>query len=103
MSYVHDIGGLHGFGPIPGIGDDQDFHAAWEARLFAIVRSLIQNGAFTGDEFRHATERMEPGQYLAAGYYQRWADAVERLCVEKGLLTEDERSAVLAAMDEAPA
>jgi nitrile hydratase subunit beta len=103
MSYVHDVGGLHGFGPIPGIDDDEVFHAAWEARAFAIVRSLIHNGLFNFDEFRHAVERMEPGQYFTSGYYERWVAAVELLCVEKGLLTEDERDAVVAAMHADPA
>jgi nitrile hydratase accessory protein len=101
MSYVHDIGGLHGFGPLPGIDDELNFHAAWEARAFAIVRSLIHNGAFTWDEFRHAIERMEPGAYFASGYYERWTAAVEQLCVEKGLLSEDDRARIVAAMDEA--
>lgn len=94
MSYVHDIGGLHGFGPVTGIDDEASFHAAWEARVFAIVRSLIHNGVFTWDEFRHAIERMGAGAYFTTGYYGRWADAVERLCVEKGLLSEAEREAL---------
>jgi nitrile hydratase subunit beta len=100
VSYVHDIGGMHGFGPVEGLGDELNFHAAWEARVFAIVRTLIHNGVFGFDEFRHAIERMDPAAYLASGYYERWADAAERLCVEKGLLTPDERAAVLAAMEE---
>lgn len=100
MSYVHDIGGLHGFGEVPGRDDEASFHAAWEARIYAIVRSLTHNHAFTLDEFRHAIERMDTSVYLATPYYERWADAVERLCVEKGLLSEDDRDAVLAAMRE---
>jgi nitrile hydratase len=99
---VHDIGGLHGFGPMTGLDDELSFHAAWEARIFAIVRSLIHNGAFTWDEFRHAIERMPPAEYFGNGYYERWAHAVERLCLEKGLLTEEARAAVLAAMRDDP-
>jgi nitrile hydratase accessory protein len=86
MSYVHDIGGTQGFGPLPGLDDDVAFHAAWEARVFAIVRSLIHNGVFTWDEFRHAIERMDPAAYLGTSYFERWAEAVERLCVEKGVI-----------------
>lgn len=100
MSYVHDIGGLHGFGPVPGTDDELYFHAAWEARVFALTRALVHNGAFTLDEFRHAIERMEPADYFASGYYERWAAAVERMCLEKGLLTEDELAGVRAAMRE---
>jgi nitrile hydratase accessory protein len=90
MSYVHDIGGLHGFGVVPGRGDELDFHAAWEARVFAIVRAMLHNGVFTWDEFRHAIERMGPVEYFGNGYYERWVVALERLCVEKGLLTAGE-------------
>jgi nitrile hydratase len=100
VSYVHDIGGLHGLGPVPGLDDDLNFHFAWEARVFALVRAMIHNGAFTWDEFRHAIERMDPAAYFASGYYERWADAAERLCVEKGILTEDDRAAIHAAMAE---
>lgn len=98
MSYPHDIGGLPGFGPLTGLDDERNFHAAWEARVFALVRTLIHNEVFTWDEFRHAIERMPAGEYVTSGYYERWADAAERLCVEKGLLTPRERASVLAAM-----
>ncbi|MFL6140704.1 MAG: hypothetical protein ACJ72N_02395 [Labedaea sp.] len=100
MSYVHDVGGMHGFGPVAELGDSAPFHAAWEARVFGIVRALIYSGAFGPEEFRHAIERMDPTTYLGASYYERWADALERLCVEKGLISADERDSVLAAMDE---
>lgn len=100
MSYVHDIGGLHGFGPVPGIDDEVEFHAAWEVRIWVIVRSLVHNGVFAWDELRHAIERMDPATYLATPYFERWAEAAERLCVEKGVLSEDARGAVLAAMHE---
>jgi nitrile hydratase subunit beta len=100
VSYVHDIGGLHGFGELPGLDDELNFHAAWEARAFALVRTLIHNGVFGWDEFRHAIERMEPSAYFASGYYERWTLAAERLCVEKGILTEDEAAEILAAQEE---
>lgn len=100
MGYVHDVGGMHGFGSIADLDDSAPFHAAWEARVFGIVRALIYNGAFAPDEFRHAIELMDPTAYLGASYYERWADALERLCVEKGLLTEDDRGAARAAMGE---
>jgi hypothetical protein len=54
---------------------------------------------FGWDEFRHAIERMPAGAYFGSGYYERWADAAERLCVEKGVLTSAERESVVAAMD----
>ncbi len=83
---INDIGGMEGFGSILSIEDSEPFHAAWEARVFGIVRALIYNRVFTADEFKHAVDRMDPASYLGASYYERWTDALERLCVEKELL-----------------
>jgi nitrile hydratase len=80
-------------GPID-IDDSVDFHDAWETRVFALRRALIYNEVFTLDEFRHAVERMTPSTYLTATYFQRWLDAIERLCVEKGLLSQGEVDAI---------
>ena len=83
---INDIGGMRGFGPVLSIEDAEPFHAAWEARVFGIVRALIYNRVLSADEFKHAVDRMDPAEYLRASYYERWTDALERLCVEKGLL-----------------
>ena len=34
MNGVHDIGGMHGFGPIVREDDEPVFHADWEARVW---------------------------------------------------------------------
>ena len=39
MNGVHDMGGMHGFGPIVREVNEPLFHAAWEARVRAMVRS----------------------------------------------------------------
>ena len=95
MSHAHDIGGRHA-GPID-IDDSIEFHDAWETKVFAMMRALVYNEAFTLDEFRHAVERMEPTTYLAASYFHRWLDAIERLCVEKGILTQAELKSIAPA------
>ena len=59
MSDVHDLGGRLDFGPVPGTRDELSFHAAWEARVFGIMRALIGRGTFNFDEFRFAVERIE--------------------------------------------
>lgn len=99
VPYIHDIGGLHGTGPVPGVDDEADFHAAWEARVFGIVRSLVHNGHFTLDEFRHSVERMAPEDYLGASYFERWLDAVERICAEKGLISSADRDRLRAGTE----
>jgi hypothetical protein len=92
MSSVHDVGGMRA-GPIH-IDDSVEFHDAWETKVFAMMRALVYNEVFTLDEFRHAVERLEPTTYLAAPYFHRWLDAIERLCVEKGILTQAELDSI---------
>ena len=89
MSRPHDIGGAPGFGAIDTNDDEQPFHHEWEARVFAINRTLLAREVYTLDEFRYAVERMEPGHYHAASYYERWLEAIEALLTAKGVLTDD--------------
>ena len=36
MNGVHDMGGMHGFGPIVPEPEGSPFHAAWEGRAHAL-------------------------------------------------------------------
>jgi len=83
MSKIHDLGGLHGFGPLAIERDEPPFHHEWEARVFAINRTLLARGLYTLDEFRYAIERMDPQAYQSASYYERWLHAIETLLAEK--------------------
>jgi nitrile hydratase subunit beta len=87
MSRVHDLGGQLGFGPVPVVvGDEEPFHADWEARVFALSLALMRAGAFNVDEFRDAIERLPPETYLQSSYYERWLLATESLLEAKGLV-----------------
>ena len=80
------MGGQTGFGPVPA--DDESgpaFAADWEARVYALATVLRRRGVFNGDELRDAIERLPPGEYLAASYYERWLAALETLAAEKGV------------------
>ncbi|MBI4304785.1 MAG: nitrile hydratase subunit beta [Chloroflexi bacterium] len=90
MDGIHDLGGMHGFGPVNREQDEPAFHAEWEAAARAMVRESLLQGLFNLDEFRHAIERMAPDKYLAATYYERWLQAVATLAVEKGAATPEE-------------
>lgn len=89
MSRPHDLGGVPGFGAIVTNDDGQPFHHEWEARVLAINRTLLERGVYTLDEFRYAVERMEPEQYHAASYYERWLEAIEALLAAKGVLSDE--------------
>jgi len=105
MNGVHDLGGMHGFGPINPEPDEPVFHHEWERRAFALTLAMGAYGAWNLDMSRYARERMEPAAYLRASYYERWLSGLERLLIEKGLLSEQEIEARLRALrdDAGPA
>jgi nitrile hydratase subunit beta len=88
MNGVHDMGGMHGFGPVVHEENEPVFHAPWEKRVFAMALSVRL--AANIDERRHAIERMDPAHYLLSSYYERWLARLETQVVEKGILTPEE-------------
>jgi len=95
MNGIHDVGGMHGMGPIVREDNEPVFHHDWERRVFALMISAFAGGQYNVDEVRHAIERMDPAYYLASNYYEHWLHAMETLLVEKGLLSPAELEAKL--------
>jgi nitrile hydratase len=87
---VHDMGGMHGMGPVVIEKDEPVFHARWEARVYALQRAMGFLGKWNIDMSRFSRERMPPAAYLAATYYERWLFGLQTLLVEQGLLTAQE-------------
>lgn len=105
MNGPHDMGGMHGFGPIVREENEPIFHEEWERTVFAMLRVIRTRGLINIDESRHGIERMPPAEYLAASYYERWLASLERNLVEKGLISQqelDERVALLREHPETP-
>jgi nitrile hydratase subunit beta len=88
MNGVHDMGGLHGFGPVIREENEPRFHADWEAHVVAMAD--LTESYYTIDEFRHGIERMQPVHYLHSSYFERWLATIELNLVEKGYLSEGE-------------
>jgi nitrile hydratase beta subunit len=106
MDGVHDLGGMHGFGPVEREANEPAFHEPWEAAVYAIMRASLGTGQYTLDEFRHGVERMNPAHYLRSGYYEHWLDGIARVLIEKGVVSGDElaaRTAFFAERPDAPA
>lgn len=103
MNGIHDLGGMHGFGPVEPEANEPPFHARWEAAVVAIMRATRGAGLYNIDEFRHAIERMEPAHYLRATYFERWLDGIARLLAEKGVISPAELAARAAAPRDAVA
>jgi len=93
MNSIHDLGGMHGMGPIDIAPDQPLFPNEWERRMFGVCQSVGLCGYYNVDEFRHSIERMDPAAYLATPYYEHWAFAIETLLTEKGVLAPGEVAA----------
>lgn len=93
MNGIHDLGGMHGLGPIVVEKNEPVFHADWERRVFGMFLPISALGAFNLDELRHAIERMGAPAYLNTSYYEHWLHAYETLLVEKGVLQQAELEA----------
>lgn len=89
MNGVHDLGGMHGFGPVERDPAEPPFEFDWVPAVIAMQAATVPAVANI-DEFRHAIERMEPVHYLRSTYFEHWADAMIRYCLEKGVFTEED-------------
>ena len=98
---AHDLGGRCGFGAIDDmfIGDGQSalFPNEWEATVFGMTLACGMLGQWNLDQTRFAREQMRPAHYLASTYYEHWLDGLERLLVERGLLSTAELQSGKAA------
>jgi hypothetical protein len=84
---VHDRGGA----PTDASIDRTDQELAdWEMLMDAIVGTLGRRGVINVDELRRGIESMEPADYEAASYYERWLFATETILTEKGVLSPGE-------------
>ena len=90
MNGVHDMGGMHGMGPIQYESNEPVFHEPWEARVFALNLAGLARGKWTLDAARHAVERIPAPDYLRMSYYERWLQSLVELMVKGGLVTRAE-------------
>ena len=91
MNGVHDMGGMHGMGPIVYENDEPVFHAAWEGRIYALTRALWAGGSKRNiDVGRHELELLPPADYLRMSYYERWAARLANQILKTGLATQAE-------------
>ena len=90
---IHDMGGMHGFGPVEAEPNEPPFHERWEGRLFAMQRSMGFTGLWTIDAGRASLEALPPLDYLGSSYYRRWFLGLEKRLLQRDLVGEDEIAA----------
>jgi nitrile hydratase len=90
MDGAQDMGGVKGFGPVEPEADEPVFHAEWERRAFALTLAMSRPGGWNIDMSRFARENRPHDDYLSKSYYQIWLAGLERLMVERNLVSADE-------------
>ena len=90
MNGVHDMGGMHGLGPIEYERNEPVFHQRWEARALALTLAMGAWGKWNIDATRHARELIPGPEYLRMSYYEKWLTALVDLSIEHGLVTRGE-------------
>ena len=91
MSPIHDMGGMHGFGPIVAEEDELVFHEKWEGRVYALVTSWYPWGRYKSwGSFRYNLEKIPTQDYLSMSYYERWFFVHEQKALQSGIVTPAE-------------
>lgn len=90
MNGPHDMGGMQCYGPVKPEFDEPVFHGDWEKRALALTVAMGFTGMWNIDTSRHARESLPPIQYLSSTYYQIWLAGLERLMLERGMITAEE-------------
>jgi nitrile hydratase len=91
---AHDLGGMHGFGPVVAERNEPVFHAEWERRAFGLTLAMGAWRRWNLDMSRSEREQMPPAEYLATSYYEHWLFGLERLLVEHGFASPEEMDRV---------
>src|ERR1700736_1771735 len=90
MNGVHDMGGMHGMGPIQAERNEPVFHHPWEARVFALRRAMGAWRRWNIDVSRHEVELVPAADYLRMSYYERQFAAFVVLLQKRGFITPTE-------------
>jgi nitrile hydratase len=102
MNGIHDLGGMHGLGPILREENEPVFHAPWEGRAFGLFAATFVFAGYTVDEFRHAIEKIAPAHYLDSSYYEHWMFAFEEALIKRGFVSREELDARIALLKASP-
>lgn len=93
MNGAHDMGGMHGFGPIVVKEKDPVFHADWERRAFALTLAMGATGEWNLDMSRQAREQRPAPDYFQKAYFDIWISAVTTLMQERDLISSSDLKA----------
>jgi hypothetical protein len=90
MNVASDLGGVPGYGPVVPERDEPVFHDRWESRVLALTLAMGATRSWTLDASRFAREDRPRIEYVGIRYYELWFRALERLLLERGLVSSEE-------------
>jgi nitrile hydratase subunit beta len=90
MDGIHDLGGMHGFGPVPIQSENYVFKHEWQRRSFGLAQALAGPTPFCADMHRHKIEQLPAIEYLRRDYFEMWAIATSELLKDAGLVSATE-------------
>jgi nitrile hydratase beta subunit len=90
MNGIHDMGGMQGMGPIEYETNEPVFHAAWEARVYAMNRAIAATGKLKMTTSRPPIEGLKAFDYLRMSYYEKWLISLTERMILSGLITRPE-------------
>ena len=83
-----DLGGTLGHGPVVNEPEGEYFHAPWEARALALTVASGAPRRWNLDMSRRTRETLP--DYSALSYYEIWIAALERLLVDREMISASE-------------
>ncbi len=103
MSRLPDRGasGLTGDEALPRNNGELVFNEPWEGRAFGLAAALTKGGVYDWADFRDKLVEVTAASEKHSeqtGYYQRWFRALERLALDRGLVTSAELEARAEAL-----
>jgi nitrile hydratase subunit beta len=97
MDGIHDLGGMHGFGPVQMESENYVFRHDWQRRSFGLTQALAGTTPYCADMHRHKIERLPAIDYLRMDYFEKWAFATAELLKDAGLVNDTELSSGMKA------
>ena len=103
MNGIHDMGGMHGFGPVVREEHEPVFHEPWEGRVYAMRARLGTKLPLPYPGVgRTYIESLSPQTYLGMSYYERFLDSAIERAIAAGVITAAELEAHLRRFEADP-